>query len=326
MKYIKLNNTDLEVCPMCLGTSRFGSHRTVEESKAILSEYVKLGGNIIDTAQIYGDWLDEKGSFTERIVGEWLEETKNREKIVLITKAGHPALRNLTVPRVNAVEIRKDLEGSLKNLRTSYIDMYLLHRQCTPDLIPEVMECLEEARKEGKIHYYGCSNWSLENIKTAKVYCEANGLMGFVTNQLMWSLADVNYSGVPDNAYVTMDKATYEYHAETGMNAMGYSSIASGYFSKVYGNKEITESIAGLYNNESNNKILEIGKDMVEAGDYTFMDLSYLYFMKQERFPSVAVAAFSNVSQLQEAMASLEKDIDIAVIEQLEDAKVYVYK
>ncbi len=243
MKYIKFHNTDLQVSSICIGTGDMGHKVSIEDSKALLSEYVRLGGNMIDTAQVYGDWLDEQGSLTERIIGEWMEEQQNREKLVLVTKGGHPDLEAMDISRMNAVELQKDIEGSLKNLRTNYIDLYLLHKGDDTASVPEIMDCLENARREGKIRYYGCSNWSVPRMKEAKVYCDSRGYKGFVVSQIMWSLADINYSGVPDESYRAMEVETVEYHRETGMNVMAYSSIASGYFTKRLQQSEIAKNV-----------------------------------------------------------------------------------
>ncbi len=325
MKYIKFNNTDLNVSSIVIGTGDMGHKINVEESKALLSEYVKLGGNMIDTAQVYGDWLDEQGSLTERIIGEWLDENQNRNELILVTKGGHPALDAMDVSRMNAREINKDIDGSLKNLRTDYIDLYLLHKGDDNASVPEIMECLEQARREGKIRYYGCSNWSVPRMKEAKAYCEAKGYPGFVVSQIMWSLADINYSGVPDASYRAMEKETMEYHRETGMNVMAYSSIASGYFTKRLEKRDIPENVRAMYDNPSNDKIFHRGIEILSDSKCSFVDLSYLYLTEQEGFPTVAIAAFRNQEQLKQAMESVDKEIDREVLHSLEKEKVYTY-
>lgn len=326
MKYVKFNNTDLEMSAICLGTGNMGHKISVEESKTILSEYVKLGGNVIDTAQVYGDWLDEYGSFTERIIGSWMKEQGNREQLVIVTKGGHPSLKAHDVSRMNAVELKKDIDGSLRNLGVDYIDLYLLHKGDDNASVPEIMDCLETAKREGKIRYYGCSNWTVARIKEAKTYCDVKGYQGFVVSQIMWSLADINYAGVPDASYLAMEKDTMSYYKETGMNVMAYSSIANGYFTKKANQSVIADNVKNMYDNVSNEEIRKVGEEIVAEGNCSWMDLSYLYLTEQKEFPTIAIAAFSNLNQLKQAMASTEKEISEDVLACLEKEKVYTYE
>ena len=157
MKHITLRNTDLQVTPLCLGTVNYGSAMNDDASVRQLSHYVELGGNFIDTARIYGVWANRGDALSEKIIGRWLQETGVRDKIVLATKGAHPDWDTMDIKRVQPAMIEYDLDQSLLNLGTDYIDLYFLHRD-DPDVpVVDILYTLEKAVKEGKIRYYGCS-------------------------------------------------------------------------------------------------------------------------------------------------------------------------
>ncbi len=326
MRYVKLNNTDLEVSPICLGTVNYGTSLSKKDSKEQLSQFYEAGGNFIDTAHIYGDWDCDIKAISERTIGEWFQETGLRDKIVLATKGAHPDWGYMDKPRVNRACIEKDLKESLENLCTDYIDIYFLHRDDINTPVSEIMECLDDARKSGKIRYYGCSNWTLNRIKEAREYCKMNNLQGFTFNQLMWSLADINFYNLTDKTFILMDEETRKYHAKTGMNVMAYMSIAKGYFARRGAGENLPSSLTDVYDNPSNDQIYEFMSDVVKQGEYSYMDLSYMYIMAEKLFPSIPLASFDEESHLRVGMDCINKSIPEEIVDKLGLLKKYVYR
>lgn len=325
MRKVKLNNTDLTVSPICLGTVNYGTDLSESDSKKQLSKFVEAGGNFIDTAQIYGAWGSGPENFSETVIGNWLKETGNRHHIVLATKGAHPRWTSMGIPRVNAKCIEEDLDNSLKLLNTDYIDLYFLHRDDINTPVAQIMDCLDNLRKNGKIKYYGCSNWNLSRIKEAQEYCELNGLEGFICNQLMWSLADINFEYVPDRTFILMDEETRSYSKETGMNVMAYMSIAKGYFTRRGAGGQMPSSVVNVYNNPSNDAIFEFAGTVTAGGEYSYMDLALMYIMAEDTFPAVPIASFDNMEQLDECLSCLDKPIPHDVIQQLAQMKKFIY-
>jgi aryl-alcohol dehydrogenase-like predicted oxidoreductase len=325
MKKIKLNNTNLIVSPVCLGTVNYGTDLSELDSKIQLSKFVESGGNFIDTAQIYGAWGSGPDNYSEYVIGKWFKETGKRHEIVLATKGAHPKWTSMEVPRVDAKCIEEDLDNSLKLLNTDYIDLYILHRDDRGAPVAQIMDCLDNARRSGKIKHYGCSNWTLPRIKEAQEYCKLNGLEGFVCNQLMWSLADINFDYVPDKSFVLMDEETRAYSGEVGMNVMAYMSIGKGYFTRRAAKEQLPSSVANVYNNPSNDAIFNFIGMTVDSSDYSYMDLALMYIMAEDSFTAVPIASFDNMEQLNEGFSCLNKPIPQDVVRKLAQMKKFIY-
>src|SRR3982751_2950189 len=122
MNLLPLPGTSLSVSPLCLGGTMYGNTITEAESFDLLDRFVALGGNFLDTARIYSDWVPGEKRRSERILGDWLQARGNRVQLVIATKGAHPFIDSLDTPRTSAAEIRDDLEGSLHTLRTSFVD------------------------------------------------------------------------------------------------------------------------------------------------------------------------------------------------------------
>ena len=202
-----LTHTDLSVSPICLGTVQYGTRLSEQESIAQLDRYTGAGGNFIDTALVYGVWGPEGRPTSEPIIGKFLARSGKRNQLILSTKGAHPPFNAMSHSRMHPDLIAADLEQSLRHLGTDFIDLYFLHRDDPSVPVAEILGCLNELRRAGKIRYFGCSNWTLARIKQAELWAAGQGSAGFVCNQLLWSLAKINFSHFPDKTCVAMDPA-----------------------------------------------------------------------------------------------------------------------
>ena len=211
MDYRALGSSELRVSAVCLGTMTFGQQNSRDEAHALLDLALAQGVNFIDTAEMYPvpARADTCGA-SEAIVGEWLAR-QPRERIVLATKVAGPArslgwLRGgpLALDRAN---IRAAIDGSLRRLRTDYIDLYQLHwpernqplfgqwqydpakeREGTP--IRAQLEALAELVREGKIRYVGLSNEQPWGVAEFVRLAEAHGLPRVASIQNAYSLVN----------------------------------------------------------------------------------------------------------------------------------------
>ena len=179
MKFKKLGNTNLDVSVICLGTMTWGTQNSEKDAFEQMDYSVNNGVNFFDTAEIYSVPPDsESFGKTETMIGNWFEKRRNREKIILASKVAGPRLDWVRGGENNYNEknIGKAIDGSLKRLKTDYIDLYQLHWperstncfgrrefQVNKDEaewndFESVLKALEKFIKSGKIRYIGMSN------------------------------------------------------------------------------------------------------------------------------------------------------------------------
>jgi len=196
IKYKRLGKHGVLVSNLCLGTMNFGWHTSEEDSQKIMDRAIEMGINFFDTADVYG-WEVEHGH-TEEIVGNWLNKGGGRrDAIVLATKVYNPVSRKANLPEVNsdgrnlsAYKIRKHCEGSLQRLQTEWIDIYQMHHvdhECPWD---ETWQAFDSLVKQGKVVYVGSSNFAGWDIATACQEASKRGMMGLVSEQSIYHLAN----------------------------------------------------------------------------------------------------------------------------------------
>lgn len=323
MRRVQLKYTDLQVSPVCIGTVNFGTKIDNKTAEHQLDKFFEQGGNFIDTAHMYGDWVPGIKGRSERIIGDWLKKTGIRKNVVISTKGGHPDLSDMDLSKITPERIKKDLDESLEYLKTDYIDLYFLHRD-NPDVpAGEFIDVLDEARREGKIRYYGCSNWKTDRIAEAGEFARRHDLTGFVCNQIMWSLADINSNGIADKTLVLMDEKTYEYHKNTGMNVMAYTAAAKGYFTKLYNKKSISGEISSIYDIPSNRVIFDELVKTAEKMNVSLMEVELAYLMHHD-FVCIPIVSFSNDEQLEQGIKSCSTELGPDVVDRLRSLKKYV--
>ncbi len=234
MRYTTIPNTDLVVSVICLGTGEAGANYDRAATFAMLDAFSEQGGNFVDTAHIYNDWIPGEHSRSEKLLGAWMQARHNRSGVLVATKGAHPDLDSMQIGRLSPAEIAADLEESLRFLQVEVIDLYWLHRDDTARPVEEIIDTLEGQVRAGKIRYYGCSNWQVARIRAAQRYASGRGVSGFVGVQNLWSLARPNLAEImrSDPTLAVIDDDLWQYHRQTGLAAIPYTSQANGLFQK----------------------------------------------------------------------------------------------
>ncbi|MGM0823676.1 MAG: NADP(H)-dependent aldo-keto reductase [Pseudomonadota bacterium] len=172
-----LGRTGLEVSRLCLGTMTFGEQNSEAEAHEQLDRAVAFGINFIDTAEMYPvPPKAETQGLTERYIGSWLKQRRERDDVIIATKAAGPGLDHIRGgPRLTREHLFKAVDTSLERLQTEYIDLYQLHwpdrstnffgklgyvhneeEDATP--LDETLSALKELVDAGKIRAIGLSN------------------------------------------------------------------------------------------------------------------------------------------------------------------------
>ena len=180
MKYRKLGDSDLEVSEISLGSwLTYGVGVEADKARACLEEAFNQGINFIDTANIYG-----RGA-AETFLGEALQG-RARDSYVLATKLFFPMTQ--TDRGLSREQVEKQLDASLKRLRTDYVDLYQCHRYDFDTPLEETMEALTRAVESGKTRYIGFSEWPADSIQAAIDLADSGHLAKFVSSQPQYSL------------------------------------------------------------------------------------------------------------------------------------------
>src|SRR5215469_8764514 len=167
MRYCTIPGSDLRPSVIGLGALPFGASLPQETAFSLMDAFVEAGGTCIDTALVYGEWLPGGKGLSERTVGAWITARQHRDGLILSTKGGHPRLTTMQTPRLSDAELSSDLDESLRNLQTDYIDVYWLHRDDPNRPVAEILATAQRQVQAGKIRAFGCSNWRVERIQAA---------------------------------------------------------------------------------------------------------------------------------------------------------------
>jgi aryl-alcohol dehydrogenase-like predicted oxidoreductase len=180
MKYRKLGDSDLEVSEISLGSwLTYGVGVEAEKARACLEEAFAVGINFIDTANIYG-----RGA-AESFLGDALQ-ARPRDSYVLATKLYFPMTDSDF--GLSRAQIEKQLDASLKRLRTDYVDLYQCHRYDSGTPLEETLEALTRAVESGKARCIGFSEWPVDKIQAAIDLTGERGFAKFVSSQPQYSL------------------------------------------------------------------------------------------------------------------------------------------
>ena len=218
---IRLPKTDLDVSPVCLGGNVFGWSATKEESFAVLDAFVEAGGNFIDTADVYSEWVDgHVGGESETIIGAWMAARGNRKDLIIATKVAMLSSR----PGLSRSNILAAVEDSLRRLQTDYIDLYYAHKDDPTVPLEETLGAFDELVKAGKVRNIGASNYVGARLLEA---AEVSKTRGFA-----------EYS-VLQNRYNLVDREPFESDsapalAELGISCVPFYGIALGFLTGKY--------------------------------------------------------------------------------------------
>ena len=208
MQYQEFGKTGLKVSKLCLGTWGIGGagwdSYSDESRMDAIKAALECGINFIDTAPAYN------AGKAECYIGETLNKLKKRREVVISTKCGNKFVDGKYLRCGSKESILKQCDESLKNLKTDYIDIYLVHWP-DPDVeLEETIDAVSTLKKEGKILHAGVSNFSKEQIEEAQKYCEIEAF------QPQYSLAD------------RKDEKLIRWAYEQGLGIMTYGTLGGG--------------------------------------------------------------------------------------------------
>jgi len=303
MNYQNIPRTDLNPSVICLGTGAMGGGGIDSELSAeILDRYLEAGGNFIDTAHCYSDWIPGERSRSEKFLGRWFRDRGNRDKVILSTKGAHPSFDAMHIPRMTRQEVESDLDSSLSLLGVDRVDIYWLHRDDRNRPVEEILTMLDDFRRAGKIRCAGFSNWRLDRAELARKAATEMSLPGFAASQNQWSLGQADASkGDPTWAYV--DDPSINWHREHHFAAVPYTSQANGYFRRLEQGTvdQASNLVQGLFHHAENQQRFARVQGVQKETGYSVSQIVLSYLLSQP-FPVFPIVGPKNGADLDDAL------------------------
>lgn len=308
MKYIEIAGLSKKVSQLILGTDYYRPDN-LEDVSVILDEFVRIGGNTIDTAYVY------QNGESERAIGLWLQSTNARDDIVVLTKGAHTDPQGRS--RMNKEAIYEELMTSLERLQTDYIDLYALHRDDPTVEVGVILDILNEHIEAGRIRAIGVSNWTVERLQEAKDYAEQHGLTGFSFNSPNLSLAKAKEPYWPN--CVSVDDAMMAWHHDTLLPLLSWSSQARGFFSGLYSpENRSNEDLVRVFYSDDNWARYERAEQLGKQKGYSIIQIALAYVLNQ-RYPTSAIIGPRSVKELHSSWQALDIKLSAEELDWLEN-------
>ena len=333
MKYTTLPNSDVKVSKICLGTMTFGNQNSAHDANEQMNYALENGVNFFDTAELYpvpataASYAD-----TEKIIGNWMNEKANRKDIVLATKIAGPGdyTKHIRTNGFSKKALFEAVDGSLKRLKTDYIDLFQLHwperitntfgirgfKYSNEDKWKEnfetVLQSLKELIDKGKIRQVGLSN---ENPWGFMKFLELSKkqLPKMITIQNPYNLL---------NRLFEIGNAEVCIRENTGL--LAYSPLGFGMLSGKYLNGNMPEdsrlklfpTLKRFSSNESM-KATQLYMEIALRHNLSLTQMS-LAFVNSRPFVTSNIIGASKLCQLKENIESIQVDLSDEILSEIE--------
>ena len=319
---IKTADGYLAMSKIVLGASNYGSEISDGQSYAIMDKYYELGGRCIDTARAYASYIPYGSSKSERAVGKWIKDRGVRDEMVVVTKGGHPEMRDLHRSRLSWDCLEYDINTSLAVLDMDAVDVYFLHRDDPAVPVSEIMDTLDEFVQRGMTRALGASNWSLERILEANRYALSQGKTPFTVSQIQWNLAHFNREDLLDETLTYLDREEYSGYLEAEIPVMAYSTQAVGFFSKYLktGERDLSAR-ARMFLNEQNIRKAKKVETLCNQRGCTPAALAISY-ITSNKLDGYALIGNVKMEHMLDSLSSIDLELDQATIDWLDEEEI----
>ena len=280
MKYRKLGGSGLEVSEFGLGTNNFGPRLDFESSNRVISQCIDSGINLIDTSNSYG------ATVSEEYIGRSL--TGRRDSVVLATKVSSRMSEGPNQAGNSRIHIMDQIEGSLSRLQTDYIDLYQIHWWDDDTPIEETLRVLDDLVRDGKIRYFGCSNFSSWQVCEAVWTSRSVGISSFVSVQPHYSMMERS-----------IESELLPFCQKYDVGVLPYYPLANGFLTGKYRRGEdIPEGTRlgvndrGMFTEENFDLIEKLDSFSSKRGK-TVLDLAFAWLLARGEISSVIAGATS---------------------------------
>ena len=289
---ITIPESDLVVHELCLGSNIFGGNATEAESHLVMDAYRSHGGNFIDTADMYNQWVEgHVGGESESVIGAWMKSRGNRSDMVIATKVSKMDRR----PGLSAKNILAACEDSLNRLQTDYIDLYYSHADDETVSLEETLGAYAQLIAEGKVRYIAASNFTAARLRESVQFSQDNNLPSYIAVQDLYNL--IVREGYEKDLAPTV--------ADLGITNLPYYGIARGFLSGKYrpGVTEVdSKRAAGAreHANDKNYAVLAAMDEISAAHNNAPLSAIALAWLRSQPTVSAPISSARTVAQLEE--------------------------
>jgi aryl-alcohol dehydrogenase-like predicted oxidoreductase len=328
MEYRQLGSTGTRVSELCFGTWRFGRktggvlETDEEQAHELLDTFADHGGNYIDSANVYGD----PNGTSESYIGNWLED-RDREKFVLTSKVYFEYDEdNPNGSGLSRTHIRDQIDRTLDNLGTDYLDVYYIHRWDENTPIEETLSTLDRLVEEGKVNYLGASTMAAWQLTKALWKSDVNGYQRFDVTQPLFHAG--YYKDVEDYLDVCADQ---------DLAVSPYSPLAGGFLTGKYERADpddpksvrapdgsrgsFDERFERFYLSERGWKVLDEIRAVADELDASPAQVSLRWLIQQRDFTCVPIVGARTTEQLEENLGATEIELSRDQHDRITDAR-----
>jgi aryl-alcohol dehydrogenase-like predicted oxidoreductase len=285
--------------PIIVGTAQMGSPlpnpfvaaSDRERVFSLLDSIVELGCSAFDLAASY------QAGGTERLIGGYIASRRNRDRLFLISKGGHP-YPVVQPHRLNSRAISADLHASLTRLRTERIDLYLLHRDDENAPLEPILETLTLFQQQGKVRAWGVSNWSHQRTRALATLARSARVASIAASSPHFSLLE--WVKPPWRGCVSIageaNREARDYYEREQLPVLAWSPLGSGFFSRRQDGATPARSLR-TYGSRSNIARRKRAEELARKYERSSAQIALAYLYNQP-FPVFAVVAASTVQQM----------------------------
>ena len=290
--HLTIPATTLDVYPLCLGGNVFGWSANESQSQSVLDAFGALGGNFIDTADVYSDWGDGNvGGESETIIGNWIKARGNRHQYVIATKVAKLQTR----PGLRPENVIAACNDSLKRLQTDHIDIYYSHHDDKDVPIAETLGAYQTLINEGKIRYIGASQHSGARLQEALDIAEKENLPKYICLQNQYNLMERN----------PFESEQQQVLKNNAISILPYLGLARGFLTGKYRPGITVDSVraSGVtdYQNEKGYAVVDALTQIADAHNSSISAVA-LAWLRSNPQVSTPIASARTVEQLEELM------------------------
>lgn len=311
MRYRRLGDSDLNVSEISLGSwLTYGGGVGDETAHACVDAAFEAGINFIDTANVYA-----RGA-AEEFLGEVLQ-SRPRDSYVLATKLYFPMDDTGENQGLSKAQVEKQIEDSLRRLRTDYVDLYQCHRYDKHTPLEETMAALDEVVRSGKARYIGFSEWNAGQIRAALDLSREQCYAKFVSSQPQYSMLHRR----PEAEVIPLC-------ASSGISQIVWSPLAQGALTGKYrpgapppeGSRATSRQMGGMMSDWLENDVLETVQRLVPVAGrlgITMAQLALAWVLREENVASAIVGA-SRPEQVHDNAAASGIELDAATLAEID--------